>query len=488
MSSSSVPSAGPTASTSQAAGARRGALPCLLAGTFMSVLDFFIINVAIPSLQSGLRAASSSIELVIVCYAVGYGSLMITGGRLGDLLGRRRMYLAGMALFTLASGACGFAPSVAFLIVARAAQGMSAALMGPQVLALIGTLFAGERKTRAIGAYAVTMGVAAVSGQLAGGLLIQLDFLGLGWRSCFLVNLLVGPVALALVPRLVGESRAPGRSRLDVAGMALVTLALLAIVIPLTLGRERGWPLWSWLCLAGALPLMGAFLLLEYRLAAKGRSPLVDLSLFRERAFSVGLLSQLVFWTGQASYFLILALYLQGGRLLSALDAGLVFAALGAGYLLTSTTVGPIARRLGKNVMAAGGLLRAVALAALAFIVSRAGAGVPIAWIVPALALDGAGMGLAIAPLAATVLSRVASRHAGAAAGVLATASQVGNAVGVAAIGIVFYGTLGGATAPEAFVRAFGAGLLCLIGVEIALALVVQLLPGKADGAGRSSE
>jgi MFS family permease len=276
---------------SSAGKASAGTLLVILAGTFMSALDFFIINVAVPSLQSDLHAGTASIQLVIACYALGYGTFMITGGRLGDILGRRRMYMAGMLLFTLASAACGLAGTAGFLIAMRAIQGIAAAMMGPQVLALISTVFSGEDRIRAISAYGVTMGVAAVFGQLAGGLLIRLDLFGFAWRTCFLVNIPVGLVALATIPRMVGESRAIGRSGMDFGGMALVTAALLAVVMPLIEGRQQGWPEWSWLSLAASVPLFAIFLFYENRRRLAGRLPLLDMTLFRQRAFSAGLLS-----------------------------------------------------------------------------------------------------------------------------------------------------------------------------------------------------
>jgi EmrB/QacA subfamily drug resistance transporter len=455
----------------------------ILAGTFMSTLDFFIVNVAIPSMQRDLHAGTASIQLVIACYALGYGIFLITGGRLGDILGRRRMYMVGMALFTLASAACGLAGTAGFLIVARALQGVAAAMMGPQVLALISTAFGGSERQRAVGAYGVTMGIAAVFGQLVGGLFIRLNLFGLDWRTCFLVNLPVGLLALTLIPRMVGESRAASRPGMDFGGTALVTAALLAVVLPLIEGRQQGWPEWSWLSLAASVPLFAIFVLYESRRSRAGRSPLVDMTLFRQRAFSAGLLSQLVFWTGQASYFLILAVYLQNGRGLNALGAGMVFAAVGAGYMVTSTTVGRFARRFGRNVIALGAALRTAGLAVLIAAVHISGTSGSIVWIIPALALDGAGMGLAIAPLASTVLSRITHQHAGAASGVLTTAIQVGNAVGVALIGIVFYAALTNGTGAVAFTQAFTSGLIFLIGVGIVLAVTVQFLPQKtAEG------
>jgi EmrB/QacA subfamily drug resistance transporter len=448
-------------------------LPVVLAGVFMAVLDFFIVNVAIPSLQADLGAGPAAIQWVVAGFGLAYGTGMITGGRLGDLYGRRRVFTAGMAAFTLASVACGIAPTAGLLIAARIVQGLAAAAMAPQVLAILGTAYQGAAKTRAFTAYGLTLGLAAVFGQLIGGALIQADLFGLGWRGCFLINLPVGAAALVLAYRVVPESRGAAGSRPDVAGMLLVTAALVATVLPLIEGRDQGWPLWTWLCLAAAVPLLVAFAAYQRWRGARGRAVLVDVTLFRERAFTAGLLTQLAFNLGQASLFLILALYLQDGLHLSALGAGLAFIPMGAGYLATSLLAPRLARRLGKQVLAAG----AVVMVAGLLLLRQAALGPgTVAALIPGLIVDGAGMGLVIAPLASTVLARVRPHHAGAAAGVLTTTAQIGNALGVALIGIVFYGALAGSAYPHAF----GHGLLYLAVTELAVAALVQLLPRRS--------
>jgi predicted MFS family arabinose efflux permease len=298
------------------------------------------------------------------------------------------------------------------------------------------------------------------------------DVLGLDWRTCFLINVPVGAAAVALTPRVVPESRGPARATLGIPGMVIASVALVAIVLPLIQGRQAGWPAWTWPCLAGGCLLLAAFAWYQHRVAARGGTPLIDPALFRERAFTAGLLAQLVFWTGQASFFLVLALYLQEGRGLTALASGVVFTAIGAGYLVTSSTAHHLARLLGRQVIAVGAVIMAAGLALLwagaAGEASRSGVG----WLVPGLLVDGLGMGMVLAPLAVTVLARVSPQHAGPAAGVLSTVQQVGNALGVALLGIVFYGALGGGVP-----HAFRGCLVFLIVVELVLAGLVQLLP-----------
>jgi EmrB/QacA subfamily drug resistance transporter len=457
----------------------RGTMLVLLAGIFMAILDFFIVNVAIPSIQRDLHASPATIQFIVAGFALAYGAGLIVGGRCGDIFGRRRMFVVGMALFTASSAACGVAPNATFLVIGRVCQGLSAALMSPQVLTIMGAAYQGEARARAINAYGVTMGIAAVFGQLIGGLLIQADIFGLSWRACFLINVPIGIVAIALAPRFVPESRAPGRPRVDLGGMILVSLALAAVVLPLIEGREEGWPLWAWLCLAVSVPLFALFAAYEHRVPLRGGSPLIDLNLFRERAFTVGLLTQLLFFTGMASFFLVFALYIQLGRGLSPLDSGLLFSAIGAGYMATSTTARKVAAKLGRQVIALGGLLRMVGLGLLLLTMAAIGVTGHTTWFIPALIIDGAGMGLAVAPLVSTVLSRITPQHAGAASGVLSTGQQIGSAAGVAIIGIIFYGALPASPGLNDYTNAFRFSLVYLIGVGLTLAVLVQFLPRK---------
>lgn len=459
------------------------ALPIILAGTFMVTLDFFIVNVAIPSLQQQLHATPGEILFVVAGYGLAYASGMVTAGRLGDLYGRRRLFTLGLALFTLSSTACGLAPSARILVLARVVQGLAAALLGPQGLAILGIIYTGEDRARAFTMYGLALGLAAVSGQLIGGLLIAANVAGLDWRACFFINVPIGIVAVVLAPRLLRESRAESRARLDLAGAALVTLAVLAVVLPLIEGRELGWPLWTWMCLAASLPLLLAFVGYQRWLGTLGGTPLVDLALFGERAFAVGLLAILVFFAGMASFFLVLALYLQEGRGLSALESGAIFTILGFGYSAASLYAPRLAQRLGRQVLAAGALGMAAGLSLLTVIVARIGEDRSILLLTPALLLDGVGMGLALAPLISTVLAGLPARHAGAAAGILTTMQQVANALGVAIIGLIFYGTLGPTVSQAAYPRAFGLSLLYLVVLAVAVAVLIQLLPrGRKQG------
>ena len=440
-----------------------GALLVLLTGTFVTLLDFFIVNVAIPSIQVDLRAGPSAIQWMVAGFGLALAAGLITGGRLGDLYGRRRLYAIGLGLFTLASAACGLAPTADVLIAGRVVQGVAAALLMPQVLGIINTVYTGARRVRAFSAYGVAVGLGAVFGQLVGGLLIRADIAGLGWRSIFLINVPIGAAAVAASRRFVPESRAAARARLDLVGTVLITLGLAAVIYPLLAAEPVGW------CVV-ALPPLAAFVLYQRRLAARGGAPLVDPALFTARSYRVGVLISLAFQLTMASFFLVLALYLQDGRGLSALASGLLFVPLGTGYLITSMRSGRIAVRLGRQTLTVGALLVAAGYGLLALTAHQ-----PIGWLLPGLTMAGMGMGFVIAPLPSIVMAGVPASHAAAASGVLATAQQAGNAVGVALIGTVFYRAVGAGDLP----RAFALSLTMLMALSVAVAALVQLLPRR---------
>lgn len=449
-------------------------LPIVLAGVAMVVLDFFVVNVAMPTMQAELHAGASAIQWVVAGYGLAFAAGLITGGRLGDQLGRRRMFTLGLALFVITSAACGLAPSAETLIAARVAQGVASALLMPQVLAILGVAYTGPDRIKALTAYTMTLGIAAVGGQLVGGALIQLDPAGLDWRACFLVNVPIGLAALALVGRVVPESRADGHHRLDLVGADLVILGLVAVLLPLIEGREQGWPLWTWASFAAAGLLLIAFGLYQRRVARRGGSPLVPPELFAHRAFTAGMATVVLFFVTVASFFLVLALELQEGRGLGALESGLVFGFEGLGFFLTTLTAGRFVARLGRQALALGALVRAVALVGLYVAVDHMGEHGSVLWLAPALLLDGAGLGLVMGPIIAIVLAGVEPRNAGAASGVLASAQQVGNALGVAIIGVVYFGALdGGDAVPEAF----RTSLLWLAAGSVAVAALMQTLP-----------
>jgi EmrB/QacA subfamily drug resistance transporter len=448
-----------------ATGPGRLGLWVMLSGTFLVVLDFFIVNVALPSMQRELLASAGTLQLVVAGYGLATAAGLITGGRLGDLFGRRRMFMLGLLLFTLASAACGFAPNAEMLVAARVLQGLAGALLQPQVLAMIGLAYIGEGRARAFAAYGLTLGLGATLGQLVGGLLIHADPAGLGWRSCFLINVPIGLLALALAPRVIPPLANNGNSRLDLAGMLLAAAGSVAVVLPLVEGREQGWPLWSWLCLAAALPLLAAFAFQQRRLALRGGAPLVAPALLANGRFVTGLLTTLAFYVGNASLYFVLALYLQQGLALGPLASGMVFTSLAVGFFATSMAGARLARRFGGKPPIALGALVLAAGHALQFVnvAGWAGHSHVVAWMVPLLLVQGAGLGMVMAPLVSTVLAGLPPQHAGVASGVLSMVQQASNALGVALIGILFYGRLENATDTAAYSGAFGVALVYLM-------------------------
>ena len=458
-------------------------LAVLLCGPFVYVLDFFVINVALPDIQRGLHASAAAIEWVIAGYALTSACLLVTGGRLGDHYGRRRMFSLGIAAFAVTSALCALAPDAGFLIAARLAQGAAAALFAPNVLSIIGVTYAGRARVRAITAYGVVMGLAAAGGQLIGGLLIGANVAGLGWRAIFWVNVPVGLAAVVAARRLVPESRGAGRGRLDLVGVALLTVALVAIVAPLSIGRQEGWPAWSFVSLAAGPVLLWGFGWWLAAVKRRGGQPLLDPAIFAVRALRAGLTVQVLFWCQQAASYLVIALYLQLGRGLSPIASGLAFSALAAGYLITSLPAPALTMRFGRWVIITGALVGGLGDCLLALAAWHWGTGGPVAVILPGLAVLGAGQGLCITPLTTTVLSHADPQTAGSVSGALSTAQQVGNAVGVAVTGVVFYGL-----AARGQAVAFGWSMAQMGVLLLCVAALSFIIPGSRMGARRSKE
>jgi MFS family permease len=448
----------------------------VVSGMFMIGLDFFGVNVALPATSADLHAGAAAVEFFVSGFSLAYAACMLTAGRLGDLYGRRRVFATGMALFTLASLAAGLAPTAGVLIAARVVQGVGAAAMTPQMLAILNTSFTGRERVRAFTAFALSMGISATFGQLVGGVLIHLDLAGLGWRSIFLVNVPVGAVSLSLMRSHIPESLGTGRQNLDLIGAVLGSCGLVAVILPLVEGREQGWPAWSWACLASSIPLLAAFARRQNRMERSGRAPLISLRLFRERAFTVGIVIILGFFTAMASFMLVLALYLQDGHGVSPLTAGEIFSGLGVGYVPAAFAAPRIAARLGKHALTLGALVVAAGYALLAGTVSVIGVSGPAPWMMIGLCVAGAGMALFANPVTPTVLAGIAPSHAAAAAGVLSTAQEGGNALGVAGIGVIFFGALGHGHG-LAYTHAFVFSVAVLAVFTVAVAAVAQALP-----------
>ncbi len=463
------------------------ALTVLLTGAFLPAFDFFVVNVALPAIHTELGARPADLELVVAGYGIAFAILLVTGGRLGDLYGRKRMFIAGMVGFTAASALCGLAATPGMLIAARLLQGLTAAVMNPQVLAMIRVIFPANERARAIGYFGTTLGLASILAQLIGGALIQADIAGLGWRPIFLVNVPVGAVALLVAYRTLAESRAAGRPTLDAGGIVLATLSLVLLVYPLVEGRELGWPVWSLAMLLAAAPAMVGFVVYEWMVQSRGRAPLVSLRLFRDPGFSLGLVMAMTYFSGLAAFFMGLTIYLQQGFGYSPLATGLMFVAFGLGFVGASLCSSQVARRLGPRTISLGTAMQAsglLAMVGLAWFAHGAPINLPVLWTV--LVYYGLGQGFALPTLVASVVgsSRIPPQEAGAASGVFSMVQQVSFALGVALIMGLFFSILGAGTAGLDYQRALGASLSCNAGLMVVTCALAFLLPRRPPVAG----
>lgn len=417
-------------------------LATVISGQFMLLVDVSIVNVAIPSIQRKLNASSGEIELIAAGYLLAFACVLITAGRLGDRYGRRRIFLVGMAGFTLTSAACGLAPTAEALILARVLQGFLGGMMFPQVLSVIQVTFPPEQRGRAFGVFGAVIGVATAMGPLLGGALISADVLGSGWRAIFLVNVPVGVVALLAARRWLPESRAPGSPGLDLPGVALVTAGLFGLVYPITEGRAQGWPAYM-LVLAGcSIVILVVFACYEMWQTRRDASPLVPTSLFADGGFRTGLILVFVFVLGLPAFFFSFTLFLQTGFGYSPLEAGAVQFTFAVGSGTASYFSDHVTRRIGTRVLSVGSAVVALGMAGLLIAIRVMGTDLNPWVLAPLLIVAGAGLGVFIAPVINIVLSRVHSARAGAASGVLATVQRVSGAASVAIVGALFFGLL----------------------------------------------
>ena len=414
-------------------------LATVLPATFMQLVDVSIVNVAVPSIQRDLGASYAEIQLILACYQLAFACMLITGARLGDILGRRRMFLAGLVGFTITSALCGAAPSPEVLVAGRILQGLAAGVMFPQVISVIQVTFAPAERGRALGLYGVVVGLASIAGPLLGGLVIALDPLGLDWRGVFLVNVPVGIAASLAAARHLPESTAPDARALDVPGALLVTAGLFMLVFPLTEGRERGWPPWIGAMMAAAALTLAGFWVVQRRKTAQDASPLVYTTLLADPVFRRGLILASTVTTGLPSFFLVLTIYLQVGLGLSALEAGLTTLPYALGAAVGSLVSDRAMQRFGISSLQAGCVLMSASMIGLQVILRLLGAEAQPSHLLALLFSGGLGLGLLLSPMTNVILSAVQSREVGSASGVLSTGQQVGGALGVALVGLLFF-------------------------------------------------
>ena len=427
---------------------RRGrtiALWVVLLAFFMDLLDTTIVNVAIPSIQTSLGASYSSIQWIIAGYSLTFALFLITGGRLGDIFGYKRLFLIGITGFIVASALSGFAQSTEFLIEARLLQGFFAAMMVPQILSTIQVMYTTTEERQGVSAfYGALAGIATVGGPILGALLITSDAFGFGWRTIFLVNVPVGIAAIVLAILFLPDAKSPHPLRLDFLGVGLVVLAMLMLMYPLIQGRELGWPAWTFVSMAASIVVFALFGWSQVAKEKRDGSPLVVPHLFLQRTFVAGILLSGSFFAIVSGFFLIFTLFLQVGLGYSVLKAGLTGIPFSIGVSLSAGLSGPVlVPRFGRNIITAGPIVMAIGFALFIWTADAFGGSVTPYELIPALVIAGLGMGFVVASVYPFILAQVPIKDAGSASGVINAVGQIGGAMGVATIGVIFFGLIG---------------------------------------------
>jgi EmrB/QacA subfamily drug resistance transporter len=448
-------------------------LALILAVEVMDLIDGTIVNVAAPAIRDSLGASLSALQWIAGGYALTFAIGLVTGGRLGDIFGRRRLFLAGVAGFTLTSALCGAAQSPEMLIATRLLQGLFAAIMIPQGFGILKQVFPPAELPKAFGLFGPVIGLSAVLGPVIGGLLVD----GPGWRWIFLVNVPLGAIALIGARRLLPESRAKDRPTLDLGGAALVSLAAGLLIYPLIQGREAGWPAWTYASMAAAIAILGVFALYERRRESTNKSPLVTPSLFHKRAFSAGLVTALVFFAGMIGLMLVFTLYLQLGQGFSAIGAGLALVPWSLGTAIgAGVGAGALGPKLGRPTLHLGLIVMLGGILAMLAVVHGAGDDVSAWGLAGPELLAGIGMGAMLAPLFDFVLAGVDDHEVGSASGVLNAMQQLGGAIGIAVIGTLFFSV----ASHHGITQALEKMLYVEAGVLIVAMGLVFLLPMRA--------
>lgn len=422
---------------------RWAALAVLFLASFMNLIDVSITNVALPRIQAETNATSTQLEWVAAVYVLALAVGLLPFGRFGDVFGRRRLFIVGLSGFTLASLLCGIAPGIVSLIAARAFQGLAAAMMVPQVLAIVHVIFPPAEKARVFGLFGTISSLGVVVGPIVGGALISADIAGLGWRLAFLINIPLGISALIGAVRLVPELKTDTKTTPDWIGTALFSCAALLLVLPLIEGRVLGWPWWSFAALAASVPTAFAFIAFQRIRDKCGYSTLMPPGLLADRIYLLRLLLVTLFFSGIPGLFLVLAIFLQSGFGLSALQSGLVTTPFPVGVMLASLTTERFGSRYLSLRITSGAALLSVGMIGLRIVIQSTGAEVePYLFIAPLL-VCGFGMGTAIMSLFQLTMSSVEERDAGAGSGAMQAFQHMGAALGIAIAGQIFFTLLG---------------------------------------------
>ena len=465
--------------------ARSIALVSLFMASFMELLDATIVNVALPDIERALGANSAQLQWMVASYTLALAIGLITGSRIGDIYGRKKTFIVGLVVFTVASVLCGMAMNPEMLIASRALQGFASAAMIPQVLSSLQVMYKPSERAGAMAGFSALAGVAAVSGPILGAVLTNADIFGWGWRTIFFVNIPVGIFAVICAVKYVPESVAPVRHKLDLSGVVILAVGMLAVLYPLTMGREEGWPLWTFLMMAFGLLVLVGFVLLQRREEKNGGEPLVAVSLFKGRAFAAGIAMMFLFFIPMNGFFLIQTLFLQLGLEYPILKAGLTMIPFSIMVpVLAGISAAILARKIGRVVLQLGPLVIAVGFVVLIFTVQSVGGAVTPWHLLAGLALSGAGFGMVVAPVGIFVLSEVPTKFAGSASGLFNTTSQLAGALGVAIIGTIFFNSLesSAATSQSAvFIDGFTFTMWWMAGGMVLTSIAATFLPRWAS-------
>jgi EmrB/QacA subfamily drug resistance transporter len=460
------------------------ALTVLLVGAFMALLDTTIVNVAIPTIRTSLSASNATLSWIVSGYALAFGLALIPAGRVGDRLGHKWVFIAGLALFTVASLACGLAGDDSQLIAARAVQGLAGGMLFTPITALIQLMFSGRKRARAFAMMGATIGFSVALGPLVGGLIIQASGTDAGWRLVFDVNVPLGVLAVIAAVKLLPAGAENTDTAADWAGLILLSAGLVALLTPLIQGQQEGWPLWTYASMAGALALLAVFALWERHVEKAGGNPLVPPRLFAHTSFTGGVLLALVYFAAFTSIFFTIALLWQAGLGHTALQSGLVVTPFAIGLIGGASQSDALAVRFGRNVLVAGLGMVAVGITAVWLVLALTPSTRYSGWQLAApLLLAGVGSGFFIAPNVDFIVATVDLEDAGAASGVIGTMQRVGSAIGIAMIGTVLFGTLHFPAGADAVALAFGhsatLAMAASAGLSIAAFALVFALPKR---------
>ena len=465
------------------------ALIVLLAGMFIALLDTTIVNVALPTIRTSLDASESTLAWIISGYALAFGLALIPAGRVGDRIGHKWVFFTGIALFTLASAACGLAQSDTQLVVFRVVQGLAGGIFVPAVTAYIQLLFPGRARGKAFAVMGAVIGVSSALGPIVGGLIIQAFGDTSGWRLVFGVNLPIGVATLVAAAVLLPRRQASdpvARAGIDWLGLVLLTAGLVAVLVPLIEGQDKGWPTWTYVTLGAGVVLLAVFALWEVAYTRRGASPLVPPHLFSHASFTGGVVLALVYFAAFTSIFFTLSILWQTGLGHTALESGVVSIPFAIGSIIASSQSNRLAQRLGRTVLVIGTALVTVGLVWVWLLLRSADPATLTHWdLLLPLFIAGLGNGAFIAPNAQFIIATVDRAEAGAASGVVSTVQRVGSAVGIAIIGSVFFGSLkitGPDTVASGFTSAAGDAMAVSAAFSVVALLLVFVLPKRTGG------